>query len=128
MFIVLAAAVCFGVTAGNQVPTDKQNVIFLGSQGPVFLQLRIRVDGESYHKAWDNYLDQLFSELDSDGNQTLSGQELRRIPTRQQLNAMGFQGTRQVARPGGRVSRQRLGAYMEKATGGPFTLNSGSAS
>ena len=77
--VVLAVSVSFMLTAAEeQTSADVQDVLLLADAGPVLIRLHVRVDDKPSAAAWTAYLDRLFSDLDRDGDGSLSKEESAR--------------------------------------------------
>lgn len=110
---------------------DWQDLLYLAKDGPVFLRVHLRVDGQSYQVAWNKYVDGLFKQLDADGDGDLSGDEAERIPTYKQLSQSGFASSRNARTAAtihpdshprdDKVTRKELDTYLRKIGAGPFS-------
>lgn len=108
-------------------PDTAQDILFLGDSRPVLLRLYAHVEGRPFRDIWEEYLQKLFADLDTDGNGALSPAEAARVPSLEFLQAL-FQGelTGETAKAtipfvtldadrDGRVTRPELGAYYRQA-------------
>jgi Ca2+-binding EF-hand superfamily protein len=102
---------------------DAQDVLLLADAGPVLLRLHVRIDGKPSAAAWERYLDRLFSDLDRDGDGSLSRAEAARAPAPEFLHSF-LHGTLNLeaaaetvpfdkmdADRDGRVSKREFTAY-----------------
>jgi Ca2+-binding EF-hand superfamily protein len=66
----------------DPAPSDQeiQDVVYLGLPRPLLIRLRIRLGGQPFRAAWDDYVGRVFRYLDVNGDGVLSGDELDRIP------------------------------------------------
>ena len=126
---VFAALLLSGVTlaGGEGAGAQTQDLVFLGQQGPVLIRLRIEVDGRPAQALFKKYCQKWVRYLDRDGDGLLNAEELKRLPTAQemfQISQGGFfflaQGTRRPT-PGDfgkseddMVSAADLMAYYQK--------------
>jgi Ca2+-binding EF-hand superfamily protein len=83
--------------AGAEAAGDVQDLVFLADARPVLIRLHLRVDGrpfrEVHRAAWDDYLKELFRQLDQDGDGFLNDTEAQRLPPPPQLST-GREGGR----------------------------------
>jgi Ca2+-binding EF-hand superfamily protein len=71
------------------VPTsDVQDVLFLGADRPIRIRLHIRLNGQAFRQAWNDYLRSLFDYLDVDRDGVLNQQEASRVPNLQTLESI----------------------------------------
>jgi Ca2+-binding EF-hand superfamily protein len=70
-------------------PDDFQDLVYLGESRPVFLRLRVHLNGKPFGAAWEAWVQKLFQYFDRDGDGVLSPSEAVRAPRadflRQQL-------------------------------------------
>ncbi len=71
--------------------SEIQDLIYLSPGAPVFVRLRIRIDGSGFRTQRQAYASQLFDELDRSGDGVLTGPEIKAIPPAGYLNP--FSGT-----------------------------------
>jgi Ca2+-binding EF-hand superfamily protein len=64
---------------------DVQDLVFLGEARPVLIRLHVRLDGKTMDQAWDDYIKQLFTYLDVNGDGVLDSVEAERIPSFDQI-------------------------------------------
>jgi Ca2+-binding EF-hand superfamily protein len=103
LVLLTASALLLGVWlepapgAGAEAAGDVQDLVFLAEARPVLIRLHLRVDGrpfrEVHRAAWDDYLKELFRQLDQDGDGFLNDTEAQRLPPPPQLST-GREGGR----------------------------------
>jgi hypothetical protein len=54
--------------AREQAPDDAQDLIFMGPLRPVWMRLRVTIDGKPFRVIWRANVDRLFSEADANGD------------------------------------------------------------
>ncbi len=69
---------------------DVQNIVFFSESRPVLIRLHTLGDGKSSQAAWDEFLHDLLSYLDTDKNGILSQEEAARTPPAQVLTSNIF--------------------------------------
>jgi Ca2+-binding EF-hand superfamily protein len=67
------------------LPRDVQDVIYFSESRPRLLRLHIRIDGQPFRDAWDDFLTALFRHVDRDDNGVLSQAEIDNAPEPQFL-------------------------------------------
>lgn len=75
-YFTVVAVVLLGIQlcrADSEPSDDSQDIAYLGDNAPIFIRLHVRVDGDSYARAGDAYIDQLFTDLDANGNGMAGG-------------------------------------------------------
>src|SRR5207237_814891 len=87
----LGAALLGTADQPSPAPGPAQDILFLGDSRPVLLRLHVHVEGRPVQDIWEAYLQNLFADLDTDGNGVLSPAEAARVPSLEFLQAL-FQG------------------------------------
>lgn len=64
-----------------------RDILFYHPDAPVFLRVHIEVDGKPFDQPWNEWLGNVFSELDTDGNARLTADELTSGPAERSLDA-----------------------------------------
>lgn len=122
-----------------QFADDVQDLLYLGDERPVVVRLHIRVEQASFREMWGKYVQQLFKDLDRDGDGSLSTDEISRIPNSAALNPIAtnpaappqLTATGTVPAPGqsipagtdaaaGKFTVQAFDAHLRRTSGGPF--------
>jgi len=87
--LALAPALAFTPASGQAppqpAPDGVQDLVFLGEARPVLIRLHLRLDGKAVQAQWDEFLKQLFTDLDVNKDGVLSKQEAERAPTVEQI-------------------------------------------
>jgi Ca2+-binding EF-hand superfamily protein len=131
----LTLAVCLSIAAdppaADQPPIDdRHDFVFLGEARPVLIRMHVRVDGKPVQAAVDDFMKNLFTYLDINGDNVLSKAEAERAPALDQLlsggiaqGIGGFGGGKAAATPSfeemdadkdGKVTLAELSAYYHK--------------
>jgi Ca2+-binding EF-hand superfamily protein len=109
------------------VDKDVQDIVFFSPARPVLIRLHLRIDGQPYTKAWDDYMDQLFAYLDLNGDGVLSKEEAALAPSAiflQQhfqgvIGGLGRQGAsvrfEELNPKDGKVTREELKSYYRRS-------------
>jgi Ca2+-binding EF-hand superfamily protein len=109
------------------VDKDVQDIVFFSPARPVLIRLHLRIDGQPYTKAWDDYMDQLFAYLDLNGDGVLSKEEAALAPSAiflQQhfqgvIGGLGRQGAsvrfEELNPKDGKVTREELKNYYRRS-------------
>jgi Ca2+-binding EF-hand superfamily protein len=118
-------------------PGEVQDVVFFHESRPYLFRLHLRDDGRPYQAAWSNYIDNLFTFLDWDGDGVLSKQELEHAPNAQQLIQELLGGEALEAGPAppfadvdvgpkdGKITRAKLKSYYRRHGAGPLQIELG---
>lgn len=103
-------------------PDDTHDVMFLATERPVFIRLRVRVDGRSFRTGWREFGGKLFHDLDYNGDGVLAGAEWSSIPSPDLLiegnvrgSAQGVDSVRSgldIAPEDGLITRQEFTQYL----------------
>jgi Ca2+-binding EF-hand superfamily protein len=110
-------------TAGRAAE-DSEDFLLLAEKGPVVLRLHLLVDGRPASAARARYFDELFADLDRDGDGVLSQAEAARAPSGAFLQSFLNGGPAAEAKDnvaafgladGGRVSRREFDTYYRRA-------------
>ncbi len=113
--------------AAATVDKDVQDIVFFSPARPVLIRLHLRIDGQPYTKAWDDYMDQLFTYLDLNGDGVLSKEEAALAPAAIFLQqhfqgVIGGYGRRgssvrfeELNPKDGKVTREELKAYYRRS-------------
>jgi Ca2+-binding EF-hand superfamily protein len=111
--------------------TDRQDVVFFASGGPLFIRLQLEVDGDGYRAPLRNRAVELFVLLDQDGNGFLDRDEARGIPAPRELlgdgsgqSEIAFDDIDRYPRDG-RITRDELIRYVHAALGPSFRIARG---
>ena len=113
----------------NDTTNDTQDVLFLSDEGVIILRLHIRIDGNSYRRVWNEFVDSTFKELDTDGDGVLVVAEARAIPNRNRLRQSGMiasgnpppaSGRRPDTNRDGKVTKKELARYFDRVGFRPF--------
>jgi Ca2+-binding EF-hand superfamily protein len=91
---------------------DAQDIVFFSTARPVLIRLHLRINGQPYTKAWDEYMDKLFAYLDLNSDGVLSKEEAALVPPAAFLQ-QHFQGVI------GGSSRQRNGVPFDELDTNP---------
>src|SRR5262249_40881093 len=59
---------------------DAQDLLYLADQRPVRIRLHISINGRPFQQPWEDFLAQLFTYADRNGDKVLSKEEVERIP------------------------------------------------
>ncbi len=114
--------------------TDHVDLLYLAEPCPVFVRLHIRVDGQSYHDVWQDYVEQYFDELDEDDDNVLSLAEAKNLPAstatpnttfgrvRAFFKSLGSNGKAGPLRSED-MSKADVSRYLQQLGQGPFSLN-----
>ncbi len=111
--------------------SETQDLLYLAPRAPIFVRLRIRIEGNGLRMQRETYAKELFKKLDTSGDGLLQDAELEAIPPAGHLVPIGSNNTRaSVARFGSAdanedktVTPEEFTAYILKASGAPFQIN-----
>ncbi|HTM53756.1 MAG TPA: hypothetical protein VL175_06980 [Pirellulales bacterium] len=102
-------------------PADAQDLIVLGPLRPLLVRLHVTVDGRPFREEWDRRFDELFAELDHDGDGRLSvaqGDDVARHMSGSLRDAPRSiakdSALASAADENGTVDRRTLAAYIQK--------------
>jgi Ca2+-binding EF-hand superfamily protein len=115
--------------------SDVQDLVFLADSRPLLIRLHIRIDGKAHLAAWDEFVNYVFDQYDTNKDGVLDKDEAARVPPPQSL----FGGSGIYAFPGGpavgggvmdanrdgKVTREELANYFRRSGGAPFQLTQG---
>ncbi|HXG11048.1 MAG TPA: EF-hand domain-containing protein [Gemmataceae bacterium] len=138
LLVALTAAVALGLAAAAdpapapRAADDVQDIVFFGETRPVLVRLHLRVNGEPFQAAWDDFIRQVFEYLDRDKDGVLSRAEAERTPPAAVLFGNNFFGGPAPPTPeqidadrDGKITREELGRYYRANGGAPFQLRVG---
>ena len=105
------------------------DIVYFHRNGPIFIRVRIEVDGASFEEPWIAYVQSLFTELDSDNDSRWTAEEVAGT-----LNATGGGHSRDVLRLArdpdlwsadrspfdGAITMEELTAFLTGRQRGPF--------
>jgi Ca2+-binding EF-hand superfamily protein len=121
-----------GAAAPAAAANDTQKIVYLGEGGPLLIELRLRIDGQSFRARYQAFMDTLFDYLDRDRDGVLSRREAAAAPAVETLTSPLGQFRFRRAAPNvrrprgdadGKVSRAALSMYYRLAGLRPFQLN-----
>jgi Ca2+-binding EF-hand superfamily protein len=136
-----ALALCTTTAPAEEKPknvNDVQDLVFLAEGRPLLIRLHIRLDGKPYLAAWDEFVNYVFDQYDTNKDGVLSRDEMARIPPTSALfggggNLYFAPGVLAVNNPGNlngnrdrKITREELGNYFRRSGGAPFQLVQGS--
>jgi len=142
--LLLRSLLCVAITAsisalearaGEPKTVDNereiQDLIYLAPRSPIFVRLRIRIEGSGLRTQRETYAKELFDKLDTSGDGLLQDSEIKTIPPAGHLVPVGSNNsTASVARFGaadaddsGTVTREEFTTYILRASGAPFQIN-----
>jgi Ca2+-binding EF-hand superfamily protein len=117
--------------ASPSITDDVQDLLYLADEGPTFIRLHLRVNGKSFLVVWNEFVSQLFNDLDENRDGVLTGAEAGPIPGLQSLDQSG----RVVSSPGsqtareadtnpqdGKTTKTEFRDYLRRNGNGPFTI------
>jgi Ca2+-binding EF-hand superfamily protein len=115
---------------GRATDDEIQDIVYLASDRPVFLRLRIRVVGQGFRGLRAAYAKRLFQSLDRDGDGRLDSMEMSRIPPAEELmpprrahdGPRKFNSAPVDADSDGIVTLPELIEYVKLSTGKPFVI------
>src|SRR5262245_46216287 len=137
-FCLLALVLISGTAPAAEKPkaaSDLQDLVFLADGRPLLIRLHIRVDGKAHLAAWDEFVNYVFDQYDTNKDGVLDKDEAARVPPPQSL----FGSSAIYAFPGGpvvgggvmdanrdgKVTREELANYFRRSGGAPFQLIQG---
>jgi hypothetical protein len=124
-----------GVPAFGSHPAEDesqiQDLIYLGPKSPIFVRLRIRIDGKGLSSLRERYALQLFDKLDTSGDGALTEGEVTAIPPIGHLMRVSTSNANSSAPnigaadadQNGQVTRNEFTAYIVAASGAQFHIN-----
>src|SRR4051794_15298368 len=68
-----------------KVSSDVQDLVFLAAGSPVLTRLPLRVDGKPYQAAWEDFVNYVFDQYDTNKDGVPEKDEAVRIPPMQSL-------------------------------------------
>ncbi len=71
---------------------DPHDFIYMADEAPIFVRLRLQIDGKNLSTVWDEYVSDYFKELDTDNDQVLSPTEAKPAfsrPAKKATSALG---------------------------------------
>ncbi|MBI1916044.1 MAG: EF-hand domain-containing protein [Planctomycetes bacterium] len=121
----------------QKAASDVQDLVFLADGRPLLIRLHIRVDGKPYLAAWEEFVNYVFDQYDTNKDGVLDKDEAARVPPIQSL--IGNIGGNIYFNPGGfavgaggmdanrdgKVTREELANYFRRNGGAPFQLTQG---
>jgi Ca2+-binding EF-hand superfamily protein len=119
------------------VPGDTQDLVYFHESRPYLIRLHLQEQGRPYQAAWSNYIDNLFTFLDWDGDGALNKEELEHAPNAQQLiqELLGGEALESGPAPpfadvdvdpkDGKVTRAELKRYYLRHGAGPLHVELG---
>jgi Ca2+-binding EF-hand superfamily protein len=135
--LALAGPVLSGASAGAAPPgepsgaeTDAHNLVLLAPGHPVFIQIRVQVDGRGLKSVRTAYAEELFAQFDKDGDKLLDREEARSMPPLVQ-SARANETVKIADRweavdinpADDKVSLEELAAYIDRVFGSTFVLS-----
>src|SRR5262249_16427855 len=121
-----------------KVASDVQDLVFLADGRPLLIRLHIRVDGKPYLAAWEEFVQYVFDQYDTNKDGVLATEEAARAPPAQSLFgnsggiyfspggfAVGAGAPGMDANRDGKVTREELANYFRRNGGAPFQLTQG---
>ncbi|HEY3963043.1 MAG TPA: hypothetical protein VGM05_00685 [Planctomycetaceae bacterium] len=126
----LPAVVVLAQSSGRATDDDTQDIVYLSSDRPVFVRLKISVLGQGFRGLRAAYARRLLQSLDSDGDGRLNSMEMGWIPPADELAPprRAHEGPRKFnskpvdADSDGIVTLQELIEYVKWSTGEPFAI------
>eukprot|EP00913_Durusdinium_trenchii_P008990 g8456.t1 len=121
-------------TVGSIDADDRQDILYLGQDRIIVMRFHVRVDGKSYIAVWNAYINDLFKQLDTNGDKALTGKEINGIPSVVELSRLGIRTNRSNRLPtvnrnsadvrprDGKVTRDELAEYLKRAGAQPFSV------
>lgn len=111
---------------------DVQDLLYLGDERPVIVRLHIRIEQESFREMWARYVQQVFKDLDRDGDGLLNSAESSRLPgltAAEQRSAGGVPAAPDQTKDAGidatgAITLPVLESYLRRTSGGPFLTRS----
>jgi Ca2+-binding EF-hand superfamily protein len=78
---IIGSVLCAGETSQNvstpQTAAATRDILYFHRDAPVFIRVRLEVDGVSFEDSWRAYVQSLFSAVDADGDTRLSVDEVK---------------------------------------------------
>jgi Ca2+-binding EF-hand superfamily protein len=104
--------------------------MYFGDTQPLLLRLHIQIDGKPLQTAWEDFVQQIFNDLDTNKDGVLSKEEAERVPSGQ-LIFSGNLFNNLTAAPfndldenrDGKVTREELANYYRRTGGQPFQFS-----
>jgi Ca2+-binding EF-hand superfamily protein len=109
---------------------DSHHLVLLAPGHPVFLHLRIQVDGQGLKSVRTAYAAKLFEQADKDGDQLLNREEARALPplvksvnANETVSVADRWEAVDVSPADDKVSLEELAAYIDRVFGSTFLLS-----
>lgn len=126
IFAETAPAVCL-----TDDESEVQDLIYLGPSAPIFVRLRIRINGTGLRIQREDYAAQLLDKLDTSGDGVLTEAEIDSIPPIGHLVPVSGNNPTPTtpnigavdADQNGTVTREELTRFVLAASGAPFQIN-----
>jgi len=119
-----------GAVAPARSEDDRTRLVYMGDNGPMLIEVRLRLDKRSYAAAWEKLMDEVFAYLDQDKDGVLSAREALSAPPPSVLASSLFLFT-DAGRPptppkgadrSGKVTRQELAEHYKRSGLAPFQV------
>ena len=125
--VLLGVFVTVRPAAADTPGDDTQDLLYIADDGVAVLRLVLRVDGTSCEGAWNDAVDAVLDQLDTDGDQALSTTEVQRFPSGAVLVRSGVLPENRSASTAvldqdrnGSVTRSELAGYFLEVGLTPF--------
>src|SRR5262245_17671410 len=112
---------------GSGADRDLHNLVLLAPGHPVFLQLRIQVDGQGLKSVRRAYAEKLFEPADKNGDRLLDREEAKSLPplvksanSNETVSVADRWEAVDVSPADDRVSLDELAAYIDRVFGSTF--------